>query len=79
MCLVDSSIAFIQIRDVISVLYYKRNDTQGLITHSKEKLKLRWRPRSENTGGIKSPVECRNKTTIKCKQLNYIVSTDIWL
>lgn len=61
MCLVDSSIAFIEVRDTIYVLNYKRNVPQGLITLSKEKRKLRWRPRSENTGGFTAPPSVQTK------------------
>lgn len=55
MCLVDSYIAFIETRETVYVLNYKRNATQGLITLSREEPKRRGRPSSGNKTGINVP------------------------
>lgn len=45
---VDSYIAFIETRETVYVLNYKRNVTQGLVTLSREEPKRRGRPSSGN-------------------------------
>lgn len=71
MCLVDSSIAIIQIRDAIYVLYYNRNVTQGLITLS---LKKNWSLDGDHVQKIQAESTALSSVQTK-RQLNANSST----